>query len=171
MRSAEEANTVQRLIAAGMNDCAIARQTGIPRRTVCDLRRRPLVRPRSSGTSPCVHDFYGLPADAYCYLLGLYLGDGCLSQHAEHGISGLPSIRNTRASSTAVARPSTRCFRRSTHRLRRGPADASTYRTIRSTGHACCLSMVPERSTPGRFGWSPGKKCSSNRRPRNSFAA
>ena len=82
MRSAEEFNTVQRLIAAGMNDCAIARQTGIPRRTVCDLRRRPLVRPRNSGTSPCIHDFSSLPAAAYSYLLGLYLGDGCLSQHA-----------------------------------------------------------------------------------------
>jgi hypothetical protein len=82
VRSAEEFNTVQRLIAAGMNDCAIARQTGIPRRTVCDLRRRPLVRPRNSGTSPCTHDFSGLPAAAYSYLLGLYLGDGCLSQHA-----------------------------------------------------------------------------------------
>lgn len=82
MRSAEEFDAVQRLIEAGMNDCAIARQTGIPRRTVWDLRRRPLVRPRTSGTSPCVHDFSVLPAAAYCYLLGLYLCDGCLSHHA-----------------------------------------------------------------------------------------
>ena len=33
MRSAEEFNAVRRLIVAGENDCSIARQTGIPRRT------------------------------------------------------------------------------------------------------------------------------------------
>lgn len=26
-----------------------------------------------------IHDFSALPAAAYCYLLGLYLGDGCIS--------------------------------------------------------------------------------------------
>jgi hypothetical protein len=31
MRSAEEFDAVQRLINAGLNDCAIARQAGIPR--------------------------------------------------------------------------------------------------------------------------------------------
>jgi hypothetical protein len=34
VRSADELEAVQHLIAAGLNDCAIARQTGIPRRTV-----------------------------------------------------------------------------------------------------------------------------------------
>jgi hypothetical protein len=31
---------------------------------------------------PCgkAHDFTQLPAEAYCYLLGLYLGDGCISR-------------------------------------------------------------------------------------------
>ena len=51
MRSAEEFNQVQLLIAAGMNDCAIARQTGIPRPTVREWRRRPpnqLRRPNAS---------------------------------------------------------------------------------------------------------------------------
>ena len=38
MRSAEEFETAKRLIAAGMNDCAIARQTGIPRATIRDWR-------------------------------------------------------------------------------------------------------------------------------------
>ena len=81
MRSAEEFETVQRLIAAGMNDCEIARQTAIPRRTVCDLRRRPAVRARSMCTAKCTAvDVSGLPAHAYAYLLGLYLGDGCISR-------------------------------------------------------------------------------------------
>ena len=93
MRSADEFNNVQRLVAAGMNDCAIARLTGIPRRTVRDLRCRPGVRPRNKPvSSDCgiAHDlrlagvslrFSILPPPApYCYLLGLYLGDGCISR-------------------------------------------------------------------------------------------
>lgn len=70
---------MRRLIAAGVNDCAIARQTGIPRRTVRDWRRRPQVRRRETDCS--THNFSALPAKAYCYLLGLYLGDGCISRH------------------------------------------------------------------------------------------
>ncbi len=79
MRSAAEFSTVQRLIASGMNDCAISRQTGIPRTTICGWRRRPpTMRTRDSR---CNHDFTSLPAAAYSYLLGLYLGDGCISKH------------------------------------------------------------------------------------------
>jgi hypothetical protein len=88
MRSAEEFDTVQRLISAGMNDCTIARQTGIPRRTVRDWRCKPQVRSRDPSGSGCNdHDFSGLSATAYSYLLGLYLyllglylGDGCISR-------------------------------------------------------------------------------------------
>lgn len=83
MRSAEEFEDVQRLIAAGLNDCAIARQTGLPRKTVWQWRRRPGVRPRyQAGSSSCgvAHDFTALPPAAYCYLLGLYLGDVCISR-------------------------------------------------------------------------------------------
>ncbi|MGO9153756.1 hypothetical protein [Mycobacterium sp.] len=75
---------MQRLIAIGLNDCAIARQTGIPRRTVLDWRRfRSSIRTRGTNASHCniAHDFAALPAGAYCYLFGLYLGDGCISRH------------------------------------------------------------------------------------------
>jgi hypothetical protein len=78
MRSAEEFDAVQRLIDTGLNDCAIARQTGIPRRTILDWRRRP--QNRSRGASCTTHDYGDLPAAAYCYLLGLYLGDGYISR-------------------------------------------------------------------------------------------
>jgi hypothetical protein len=37
MRSAKEIDAVMRLIAAGLNDCAIARQTGVPRPMVWGL--------------------------------------------------------------------------------------------------------------------------------------
>ncbi|BBZ12932.1 LAGLIDADG family homing endonuclease [Mycobacterium branderi] len=85
MRSADEFEAVQRLISTGMNDCAIARQTGIPRRTVWEWRsgRVPLLARSTSSSLGCSidHDFSELPATAYCYLLGLYLGDGCISRH------------------------------------------------------------------------------------------
>jgi hypothetical protein len=82
MRSAEEFDAAKRLIAAGVNDCAIARQLGIPRPTIRDWRCRPQRRPRLDGGTPCgvIHDFAALSATPYCYLLGLYLGDGCISR-------------------------------------------------------------------------------------------
>ncbi|MGA8332262.1 MAG: hypothetical protein WB777_23695 [Mycobacterium sp.] len=82
MRSAEEFESVQRLIAAGVNDCEISRQTGIPRCTVRDWRRDRWIQPRPIASSPCgaIHDFAAFPKAAYCYLLGLYLGDGCVSR-------------------------------------------------------------------------------------------
>jgi hypothetical protein len=81
MRSAEQFDAAKRLIAAGVNDCAIARQIGVPRTTVRDWRRRPPIRSRHLG-APCgiAHDFAQLPAEAYCYVLGMYLGDGCISR-------------------------------------------------------------------------------------------
>ena len=62
VRCIEEFETVQRLIAAGMNDCAIARQTGISRCTVRDWRLRPHVRARPISTSACgsIHEFAAL---------------------------------------------------------------------------------------------------------------
>jgi hypothetical protein len=70
MRSAEEFETVQRLFAAGVNDCAIARETGIPRCTVRDWRCRPQIRPRDWRASACnIHAFSGLPAHAFCSTL------------------------------------------------------------------------------------------------------
>lgn len=82
MRSAQEFDAVKHLIAAGVNDCAIARQLGIPRPTVRDWRCRPQRRPRLDGRTPCgvSHNLAALPAVPYCYLLGLYLGDGCISR-------------------------------------------------------------------------------------------
>jgi hypothetical protein len=82
MRPAEQFDAAMRLIAAGVNDCAIARQIGIPRTTVRDWRRRPQGRPRLVSAAACgvIHDFSVLPAAAYCYVLGPYLDDGCISR-------------------------------------------------------------------------------------------
>src|SRR5258708_973348 len=84
MRSAEEFNNVKRLVAAGMKEFVIARPTGITPRTVPELRVRPLTLPRHTlGVSDCGidHNRASLAAAPYCYLLGLYLGDGCISRH------------------------------------------------------------------------------------------
>jgi hypothetical protein len=47
MRSAEQFHAAKRLTPAGMNDCAIAREIGVPRTTVRDWRRRRAIRSRN----------------------------------------------------------------------------------------------------------------------------
>lgn len=83
MRSQAEWDEVHRLIASGLNDCAIARATGIPRPTVNDWRHQgPHRRERTQRRSNCPRcDLVPLDEPSYAYLLGLYLGDGCLSWH------------------------------------------------------------------------------------------
>jgi hypothetical protein len=82
IRTFDEFNTVRGLIAAGVSDSEIARRTGVPRATVKDWRLRPPTRLRSLSDTPCgaTHDYTTLPVNAYSYLLGLYLGDGCISR-------------------------------------------------------------------------------------------
>ncbi|NTY63903.1 helix-turn-helix domain-containing protein [Mycolicibacterium sphagni] len=83
MRTSEDFETVRRLLAAGVNDCEISRRTGVPRPTVRDWRCRPPAKMRRpTADAPCgvVHDFADLPVKDYCYLFGLYLGDGCISR-------------------------------------------------------------------------------------------
>lgn len=74
----------------GMNDCQIARRTGIPRRTVHDWRRHGgqhhgYGKNDQASEEPDPHcpicGNGSLNADKYAYLLGMYLGDGCLSAH------------------------------------------------------------------------------------------
>ena len=87
MRSRAEVATVMALAAEGLNNCEIARRTGIPRGTVSDWRlgRRPNFD-RAPGTcTVCRGEPSALPQAPYTYLLGLYLGDGCLAAHP-HGV-------------------------------------------------------------------------------------
>jgi Homeodomain-like domain len=92
MRSGEDVALVLSLVERGLNDCEIARQTGIPRGTVRDWRRckLPGIWRRIQEAGPkawcrrCghpAHDFDSLPGPEYAYLLGMYLGDGTLSRH------------------------------------------------------------------------------------------
>jgi len=93
MRSREEVALVHALAQQGLNHCEIARETGIPRSTVrqwlagripdFDRTRTHLGRRGASGAACliCAGRPGSLPQPAYPYLLGLYLGDGCLSAH------------------------------------------------------------------------------------------
>jgi hypothetical protein len=90
MRPIEEVHEVLSLVEADLNDCEIARKTGIPRGTIRDWRQgktpwRGPLRARIPPEQSCPtcghpdHDFETLPQVSYAYLLGLYLGDGCIS--------------------------------------------------------------------------------------------
>jgi hypothetical protein len=87
MRSRAEVDEVLALHARGLKNCEIARRTGIPRGTVVAWvnGREPRGAYRRGGICPiCDPDqvvFPTLSAFAYAYLLGLYLGDGCLLRH------------------------------------------------------------------------------------------
>jgi hypothetical protein len=84
-RSKQESERVQALIAEGRNDCEAPRLTRIPRPTVRDWRRGLRVTsndldPGETAGSQCGgFDVSTLPPEPYSYLLGMYLGDGCLS--------------------------------------------------------------------------------------------
>lgn len=74
------------LIRAGVNDCEISRRLGIPRTTVRDWRRPTYIAVRPIPYETCPRCWRAtkpirLTADDYCELLGLYLGDGCISEH------------------------------------------------------------------------------------------
>jgi hypothetical protein len=96
MRSVEEVARVRLLVADGLNDCEIARQTGIPRSTVREWRsgrsRSGTRLDRHATSCPdrghAEHDFEALPEWHYAYLLGLYLGDGHIA-HLHRGVYAL----------------------------------------------------------------------------------
>jgi hypothetical protein len=91
MRPREQYDEVDRLIRWGMNDCQISRLTGVPRTTVLGWRQAESSRRGFPGVGgrwkalhaarrPCQQlDRLTHVGRSYGYLLGLYLGDGCIS--------------------------------------------------------------------------------------------
>jgi hypothetical protein len=77
-----------RLVGAGINDCEIARRLGLPRSTVRDWRRPSYVPKSPRGeVELCPRCWRAcrpirFTAEDYAELLGLYLGDGHISQMA-----------------------------------------------------------------------------------------
>ena len=113
MRPLETRDEALRLVAAGVNDCEIARRLGVPRTTVRDWRQPRYVRaavvPRARAAAS-VHAAIVLEPDAYAELLGLYLGDGHITEMARSSRSVSSSMRSTRRSSTSPRRSFARCF-------------------------------------------------------------
>jgi Homeodomain-like domain len=73
------------LAAEGLTISEVARRVEVPRSTVRDWLAGRLPAAWHRGGTSCVdcgglHDLDGLPP-SYVYLLGMYLGDGCLSAH------------------------------------------------------------------------------------------
>jgi hypothetical protein len=74
---------VLRLRDSGMGARRISQQVGVPLSTTRDWMAGRLPRSSSERCPRCgsvLHDWPNLPP-AYVYLLGLYLGDGCISEH------------------------------------------------------------------------------------------
>ncbi len=98
MRSYDELVRVRDLVATGFNDCQIARLTAIPRSTVREWRsKQRWVNAPDESCHSCgaaAHDFDRLPP-SYVYLLGIYLGDGCLSKH-RRGVFRLRVVLDSR---------------------------------------------------------------------------
>lgn len=75
------------LIAAGHNDCEVSRRLGIPRATIRDWRRPTYDSHRQFALETCPRCWrpakpMRFEPDEYTELLGLYLGDGCISPGA-----------------------------------------------------------------------------------------
>jgi Homeodomain-like domain len=106
VRSKEEIARVLALSARGLEPAQIARWTGIPRSTVRNwvMGRLPThpqfasVQPEAGSCPACGHAYHDptrLPQNDNAYLLGLYLGDGCISKHPRgvHRLRIVPDIR------------------------------------------------------------------------------
>ena len=70
------------LIDRGYNLSAVSRSTGVNRSTLRDWHRDPEKALRARASCPRCADVVSLPEPGadYAYLLGLYLGDGCISR-------------------------------------------------------------------------------------------
>lgn len=85
MRSQDQVNTVLDLAGGGRSAFEIARLTGIPRSTIRTWIRGDVPRADRTAGQGCAqcggsHLLDEQPPE-YVYLLGLYLGDGCISAH------------------------------------------------------------------------------------------
>ena len=91
-RTESEVARLRQLVGSGLSDYEIARRTGIPRSTVLNWRRgrgsdahRPNTMADRCDRCGGIHSLETLDRVAYSYLLGQYLGDGCVWQSSRTG--------------------------------------------------------------------------------------
>lgn len=126
MRSEAEVAAVLALATKGQSDREISASTGIPRRTVCDWRNgRVPARDTRANTCPiCTPDGPHPPPADYAYLLGLYLGDGCISRVGRTSTmrifldAAYPGIVDSCASAIEAVVPGKRAWRGRHHNSR-----------------------------------------------------
>ena len=96
-----------------------------------------------------------LPAAAYCYVLGLYLGDGCISRNRRVWRLRItldakyPAIIDRCRQAIDILMPRQRAG------ISAARMGASKCGCTPSTGHACSRSTVPARSTSGAIRLEP----------------
>lgn len=75
---------MRRLAALGINDCEISRRLDVPRTTVRDIARPRYVARSSDHCHRCwlATKPVRFTDELYAYVLGFYLGDGCIAQAA-----------------------------------------------------------------------------------------
>lgn len=91
-RTLEEYNQVMGLFKQGINKLQIAKQTGVPRGTITDWTLGKIdltVSSQRIELDPALILSTPEKIDAYIYLLGSYLGDGCITQPPTNRVAKL----------------------------------------------------------------------------------
>ena len=185
MRSIEEVRRVVALVQQGMNDCEIARSTGIPRRTIQGWRHGQIPRfartDAPTGCSACGHprhDLTNLPTWAYTYLLGAYLGDGFIARHSRtHRLTiymdrAYPGIVHECLRAMDLVVPSSKA---GVYRRRRDRTDEirsySNHRSIRLTGwQRLLVETDPRPLLRGLIHTDGSRHLNTIRHPKKTYA-
>lgn len=92
MRNKDEYDRVLSLSKQGLNQSEVAKIVGIPRPTVAQWIRNEKItgsiqtvgltysKREQRESKPCFREWSESESESYCYLLGLYLGDGCVDK-------------------------------------------------------------------------------------------
>jgi len=165
----------ERSPTAELNNCEIARLTGIPRTTVRDWVRLPRDRWQRTVGSACpecgqpAYAFEELPAGDCAYLLGIYLGDGTISR-GRRGVWKLrikmdiryPSIIEECAAAVRAVMPRNRV----SIYEHVGGSNAVEICSHSKCGHAFSRSTAPAESTS-----AASRSCRGRRRSSSSSRA